>query len=188
MGIRTATSAQVSGFNGGGDFQFGDCVPATLNAPTITNVLCNGGTSGAITLNASGGSAPFTYSWTSSPAGFTSTSQNISGLSARDYTVVVTAQGGCTATATYTVTQPPILAASITSQANILCFGSSTGSVTITGSGGTGSITYSKDGTSFQASGTFSGLAANSYTITLKDDNGCTATVPVTITQTCLGG
>jgi len=72
---------------------------------------------------------------------------------------------------------------SISSQTNVACFGGLTGSVTVAGSGGTSPYTFSKDGVNFGASGTFSNLAAGSYTITVKDANGCSTTQPVTITE-----
>src|SRR5436853_6459810 len=59
---------------------------------------------------------------------------------------------------------------------------SGTGSITVTASGGTGTLSYSKDGTNFQSSNVFSGLAAGSYTITVKDANGCTTTTAATVT------
>ena len=43
--------------------------------------------------------------------------------------------------------------------------------------------TYSIDGTNFQASNQFTGLAVNNYTITAKDDNGCTSALPVVISH-----
>src|SRR5205814_5335073 len=66
---------------------------------------------------------------------------------------------------------------------NVACFGGSTGSVTVAGSGGTSPYSYAIDGTTFDANGTFSSLGAGSYTITVKDANGCTTTQGVTITQ-----
>src|SRR5947207_6137621 len=60
------------------------------------------------------------------------------------------------------------------SQTNVGCFGGSTGSVTVAGSGGTSPYTYSIDGTTFGNSGTFSNLAAGSYTITVKEDRKST--------------
>lgn len=62
--------------------------------------------------------------------------------------------------------------------------GQKAGSITVTGSGGSGSLTYSIDGQSFQADGTFNNLGGGTYTVTVKDSEGCTntqtATVPVT--------
>ena len=49
------------------------------------------------------------------------------------------------------------------------------GTITAAASGGSGSITYSLDGSTFQASGSFSGLAAGQYTVTAKDAEGCTS-------------
>src|SRR5207302_10209391 len=54
---------------------------------------------------------------------------------------------------------------------------------TVTASGGTGPYSFSKDGVNFGATGTFGSLSAGSYTVTVKDANGCTTTQPVTITQ-----
>src|SRR4029077_13362172 len=100
------------------------------------------------------------------------------------YTITIKDNNGCTTTQAVTITQPAsALSSSITSQTNVLCFGNSTGSVTDAAAGGTSPYTYSKDGITFQASGTFNGLAAGSYTITVKDNNGCTTTQDVTITQ-----
>src|SRR5258708_2109705 len=57
----------------------------------------------------------------------------------------------------------------------------SKGSIRATATGGTGTISDSKDRPNFQASGSFTGLAAGPYPITAKDTNGCTVTTPVTI-------
>ena len=51
------------------------------------------------------------------------------------------------------------------------------GSIEVSGSGGTAPYEFSIDGTTFQSSTTFSDVAAGSYTITIRDDNGCTATL-----------
>ncbi|MFM9950860.1 MAG: gliding motility-associated C-terminal domain-containing protein, partial [Saprospiraceae bacterium] len=57
--------------------------------------------------------------------------------------------------------------------------GQNNGSLTAQGSGGTSPYQYSLDGVNFQASGTFSNLAAGNYTVTVRDVNGCTAQQPV---------
>ncbi|MBL4605835.1 MAG: Ig-like domain-containing protein, partial [Flavobacteriaceae bacterium] len=52
----------------------------------------------------------------------------------------------------------------------------SDGSIVINATGGTGTLEYSKGGSIFQASATFSGLAAGDYTITVRDTNSCEIT------------
>ncbi|MBA0885574.1 SprB repeat-containing protein, partial [Flavobacterium undicola] len=100
------------------------------------------------------------------------------------YTVTATTANGCTATDQVVVTVNKIApTASIISQTNVSCFGNTNGSVTVAGSNGTSPYTYAKDGITFGSSGTFSNLAAGSYTITVKDANGCTTTQGVTISQ-----
>lgn len=145
---------------------------------TPTNITCNGLTNGAIDLTVTGGFAPISYSWTNG-----ATTQDISGLAVGSYTVTVTDANGCTGSTTQAITQPAILTSAITAQTNVSCFGGSNASVTVAGSGGTAPYQYSLNAGPNQASGTFSGLAAGSYTITVTDANGCTRTQPVTITQ-----
>lgn len=56
------------------------------------------------------------------------------------------------------------------------------GSITVSATGGIGSVEFSSDGTNFQSSTTFEDLSNGSYTITARDVNGCTATVAATVT------
>uniref|UniRef100_UPI0015E2DF2A SprB repeat-containing protein n=1 Tax=Flavobacterium sp. GSA192 TaxID=2576304 RepID=UPI0015E2DF2A len=146
-----------------------------------TNVPCFGGNNGQATASATGGTANYSFSWNTTPVQNTATA---SGLTAGTYTVTVTDSKGCTDTESITITQPnAALAASISSQSNVDCYGNSTGSVTVAGANGTAPYTYAIDGTTFGSSGIFNNLAAGAYTVTVKDANGCTTTQAVTITQ-----
>lgn len=59
--------------------------------------------------------------------------------------------------------------------------GKATGTITVAGSGGTGSLSFSIDGINFQESGNFEGLAAKVYEVTTKDDNGCISILEVAL-------
>lgn len=155
----------------------------TLNSKT--DVACNGNSTGSITVTGSGGTLPYQYDFGS---GFQA-SGTFSGLSASTYTITVRDAQNCTTSINVTINQPSLLLGNITSQTNVNCFGNATGSVTVNGTGGTGSYLFALDAGAFGGSGTFSGLTAGSYTITIRDANMCTTTVPVVITQpTALGG
>src|SRR5206468_2585275 len=146
-----------------------------------TNVACFGGSTGSVTVAGSGGTGPYTYSIDGTNFGNSGT---FSSLAAGSYTVTVKDANGCTTTQPVTITQPAsALGSSISSQTNVACFGGSTGSVTVAGSGGTGPYTYSIDGTKFGNNGTFGSLAAGSSRVTANVANGCTTTQPVTIAQ-----
>ena len=134
----------------------------------LTNITCNGLKNGAIDLTLTGGTGPFTYSWTGAGT-YDPAAQDISGLSAVAYTVSVGSYAGCTATATYTITQPTALAANLT--ADVMVCKNTTTNVYVSGSGGT--LPYSGIGT-FSAP-----FGANSYTIT--DGNGCIKTSSITV-------
>ena len=70
---------------------------------------------------------------------------------------------------------------SIQAAATDASVGQSNGSITATASGGGSSYTYSLDGINFQALGTFTGLAAGSYTVTAQNPNGCFGTTQVVV-------
>lgn len=156
-------------------------VPLMSLNGSSTPVSCFGGNDGKAAVSVTGGSPPYTYSWNTVPVQTTETASN---LLPGTYTVTVTDFYNCTASTTVTVTQPltPV-SVSVSSQANVACFGGSNGSVTVSGSGGTPGYQYSINGTLFQASATFTNLAAGTYTITVRDSKNCVNTTPVTITQ-----
>ena len=142
---------------------------------THTNVLCNGASTGAINLTVTGGTSPYTYSWSNG-----ATSEDLSAIPAGTYTVTVTDANLCTATRSVTITQPAVLSLSET-HVNVLCNGASTGSIDLSVTGGTSPYSYAwSNGRTTQD---ITGLAAGTYTVTATAQGGCTATLSVTITQ-----
>ncbi|MBS1637382.1 MAG: choice-of-anchor L domain-containing protein [Bacteroidetes bacterium] len=157
--------------------------PALLSSTITakTNVLCYGNTTGAATVTAGGGNAPYTYSWTTTPAQSGASAAN---LGAGTYTVIIKDANNCQASNTVAITQPTAaLSANITSQTNVLCYGNATGSASVTAAGGAGSYTYSWNTSPSQTNAAAVNLSAGSYVVTVKDANNCTVTTPVTITQ-----
>lgn len=142
---------------------------ATVSA-TSTNITCNGLSNGSATAS---GSAGVSYFWSN---GLTTAS--ISNLAAGTYTVTATNEGGCSATATTIITDPPVLDVVATATSNT---GSNNGTATVSVMGGTGSYTYfwSNSGTT----ATITGLAPGTYTATVTDANGCTQTATATVQQ-----
>uniref|UniRef100_UPI0040491557 T9SS type A sorting domain-containing protein n=2 Tax=Flavobacterium sp. TaxID=239 RepID=UPI0040491557 len=143
-----------------------------------TNIACFGGSNGSATVQVSGGSAPYTYSW--SPSGGSQAFAN--GLSAGDYVVTVQDSNGCTDTQSFTITQPDILVSSIESQTNIGCGEPNLGSATVAVSGGTAPYFYSWS-PSGGSDATATGLSAGTYTVTITDSNSCQTSQEITITE-----
>lgn len=135
------------------------------------NVSCRSGSNGSINLTPAGGTSPYSYAWSTGAV-----TQNVSGLPAANYNVTVADNNGCTVPASLTLTEPTTsVSVALQTKNNISCFGANNGSITISGSGGVGALSYSLDATNFQLSPTFSSLAPSSYAISAKDVNGCLA-------------
>lgn len=145
---------------------------------TNQNVLCNGGSDGSIDLNVSGGTPGYTYSWSNGQ-----TSEDISGLIAGTYSVLVTDFNGCTSTLTTTILQPSALSSSVAVY-NVNCYGQNTGSINLTVSGGTPGYTYLWS--NGQTSAYATALGAGTYSVLITDVNGCQSTNNATITQPTL--
>jgi len=151
--------------------------PTLLSAlATATNVSCNGGNDGTVDLSVTGGTAPYTYAWDN-----TATTEDMIGLTAGTYNVTVTDANGCTATASATITESTLLVTNGTIT-DVSCLGSADGSIDVTVTGGTTPYTYAWDNTATTED--LSGLTAGTYTVTITDANGCTDTVPFTVTTT----
>lgn len=160
-----------------------DCNTSDLSIqvmPTgVTNPSgCNN--TGSITATAAGGGTPYTYALNGSST-FQS-SATFSNIGAGSYSITVKDSKNCTKTVTNVVLiapggpEPGVP----TVQSDTEC-SSDNGSITVNASGGSGTLTYSKDGTNFQGSNLFSSLRAGNYTITVKDAANCTVTVNATV-------
>ena len=141
-------------------------------------ILCNGGNNGSATVTATGGSPSYTYLWNDGQ-----TSSIASGLSAGSYTVDVTDNLGCVASASITITEPTQLNASVISTINTSCNLSCDATATAAGAGGTGTYTFSWGTTPIQSGTTATGLCAGTYNLTITDQNGCTGTTNTVISE-----
>ncbi len=146
-----------------------------LNQLSQTDVTCAGNTDGAITVSANGGTPAYTYNWSNLGAGPT-----VSGLSAGPITVTVVDNNLCQATQTYTIVEPAAVTASATAT-DALCFQAPNGTATVNASGGTPPYSYlwSDNQTTAEAQG----LVANFYSVTVLDNNNCSATAATVVNE-----
>jgi subtilisin-like proprotein convertase family protein len=147
-------------------------LPNTLaGTASVTNqVQCANTSTGAITINATSGNEPFAYSLN----GGTAQASNVfAGLATGTYTPVVTdALGFSLELAPVTLNNPAPISINTTVALDDLTVGAS---------GGTGTLTFSIDGTNFQPDGQFDNLSDGIYTVVVRDANGCTATQAVAV-------
>ncbi|MFL5754571.1 MAG: PKD domain-containing protein [Bacteroidia bacterium] len=152
--------------------------PAALTAAiNQSNVSCNGGTNGVASVFASGGNSGYTYSWSSSG----STSASATNLGAGTCICTVTDAKGCIVLAAATLTEPPAINAML-SHNDVLCNGASTGSASVTASGGTGAYTYAWS-PSGGTGAAVNGLNAGNYACTVSDANSCSAVFSLVISE-----
>ncbi|NNM16820.1 MAG: hypothetical protein HKO56_09190, partial [Bacteroidia bacterium] len=154
-----------------------DSVVVSVNAlPLVVctqdSVDCFGGSTGSATVAVSGGSAPYSYSW--SPGG--ATAETATNLSAGTYTAVVTDALGCSASCTVTVLEPNQMLAFAAIEDSITCFGADDGVLAATAFGGNGNYVYMwvLNGTDTIAVGdTVNNMPTGTYTVYVSDGNGC---------------
>jgi hypothetical protein len=142
---------------------------------------------GTITVTASGGK-DFQYSLN---GGVYQTDGKFADLLAGTYRLLVRNSWGCqdsTSIDIGTVNLCNGVTVGVTAKVTNATSGKSDGAVTITATGGN-TYQYSLDGKNFQSSGSFSGLAAGNYTVTVKTENDCmgTANFSIGTTDPCAG-
>ncbi|MBK9318741.1 MAG: gliding motility-associated C-terminal domain-containing protein [Bacteroidetes bacterium] len=144
-----------------------------IDSSNVQNLFCNNDTSGAITIYLSGGAAPLSILWSNG-----ANTQNVSNLTAGNYTVTVTDFAGCSVLQTFSVTQPPALLSPMTSQPSFC--GQATGQAQSNPSGGTPPYTYLWN--NGQTTQSITALTAGTYNVTVTDANGCTRRRNVAVT------
>lgn len=142
--------------------------------PTSANATCFGASNGSAAIAASGGTPNYTYVWSNNQTG-----AQISNVASGTYTVTVSDASGCSVTESITVNQPTQITAT-TTVTNAAC-GQSNGAVALVASGGNGGYSYLWNNNATTAS--ISNQAAGTYTVTITDNNNCTATSSAVITN-----
>ncbi len=158
-------------------------IEALNSSAIITDVDCFSSSTGAIDVNVWGGTPPYAYSWSSGQL-----TQDISGLTQGSYTLTITDAKACVLVSTYNITQPTVLAGSISSSP-VLCNGDATGSVSFSPTGGTAPYSYSwQNSTTLFSSNTntLTNVVADTYQVTVTDGNGCQFVDNVVVTQPAL--
>ena len=141
-------------------------------------VTCNGDCNGTASVVVSGGTPGYLYAWDDPWLQGTSSAVF---LCAGTYTVTVIDTLGCTKTGSINIIEPDTLNASFTNITNVLCYGETTGSATISVTGGVTPYTYIW--TSGETDSTDTGLGAGWHYVTTSDNNGCTRLDSIEITQ-----
>ncbi len=162
--------------------------PAELQATSVkTDISCAGDNDGTISVTVSGGTTPYSYSWTG-PGGFTSADEDISSLPAGTYNLTVTDVNGCVLDipGIETIAEGSAVIVSVVSEVDILCNGAATGSADIDVTGGSAPYTFLWTGPGGFTSSTedLSNVLAGTYSLEVNDLNGCTASYSGLVTLT----
>lgn len=145
-----------------------------------TNVSCFGGANGTFTVNTAGGTPG--YSYTLTPGNITSGTGVYTNLAQGVYNITVKDAAGCVTTVSVTINQPSAVTLTLNSTPP-LCNAGANGLITATAGGGTSPYQFSLNGGPNQSSGTFAGVSSGIYNITLTDNNNCSVTQSVQVTQ-----
>ncbi len=155
----------------------------SISSVTSTGA-CNGSNNGSANAVVTGGTLPYTYSWSNGTTNIVSTS-NPTGtiLSAGSYTVSVTDANNCNATATVNIAQSLAIIPTWSKIVNVSCYGGSNGRAVSMASGGIPPYTYIWS-PNVSTNSSAVNLSANiPYTLTVEDNNGCSGTISITLTQ-----
>lgn len=154
--------------------------PIAIKVSVIINELkCNGDNSGTVLVSATGGTPTYTFAIDAGPF---QTSNTLSGQSAGTHIVHIKDNNGCTKDTTVTITEPAPLSFGTIQIVEPTCEGFTDGKVTLAAVGGTTPYQYSQNGGSFTTNPVFAQLGANSFTFSIKDNNGCSKDTTLNLT------
>ncbi|NJL75445.1 MAG: HYR domain-containing protein [Saprospiraceae bacterium] len=150
--------------------------PLAATARVNSNVTCRGESNGNAVVNVTGGTAGYTYQWSTN-----ATTAQAENLPAGQHTITITDANNCTTTSSVTITQPETLQVVINSS-NESVAGGNDGEARADPRGGTRPYRYSWSVPNATAQ-MISNLSPGNYTVTITDANGCTVTASTVIQQ-----
>lgn len=178
---------QATGCTSSGTEVVQDIAAHQIDNVLVVDETCQGLNNGSIDVTVSGGSGNYDYSWDIIPDPAT---PSVSNLSPGTYTVTITDNfSGCTISTTETVQAGINCCDLVLDQLDandISCNAANDGSIDVSYTGGTGTITILIDNGSYSesnTSGSFTNLPAGTYDVTLTDVNGCTDGGQITINE-----
>jgi hypothetical protein len=168
-------SSQTCLIRNSSQFDFG---LLAVNAASCTNNY------GRLMVTGNTGTSPFTYQWSPNVPNASLTASTVTGLSAGSYSVIITDSTGCAVTKSATISNVPTLSLNYYTSTPASCL-SDNGTATFNISGGTPPYYYilsnGDSAISYYTTYTFSGLAANTYTLQLVDLSLCSFTQSVQV-------
>lgn len=193
-GVSDSNDGDVTGHHGNTGYLNGDywvvgledtTAALTASVSTLQNISCYGENNASALASATGGIAPYAYSWNTNPTQFSDT---ISNLSAGDYSVTVTDSAGCNSSQIITISQPSQLYASAGGD-TLIC-----AALTIplggnpTAFGGVSGYSYTWFPESYNIGDTSNPVVevdtTTLFTVLVTDSNGCIASDSVLVTVT----
>jgi len=152
--------------------------------PTITPVSCNGLADGSVGVVPMGGTGPYNYFWVET----NETTSAISGLSAGNYTAIITDDNSCTFTQTVVVGQPAPIVISVnpaTTTDFVTCAGDTDGIIAVNTTGGnvTPANPYQYTWSDGAMGNLNANLAASTYSVTVTDFKNCMDELSFTILE-----
>ena len=177
-GTYSVTITDAWGCEGTATYDVTEPRPITINS-TSGNPKCFGERAGTVAVSVSGGTEPYSYSWSNGTH-----NSSINELGAGSYSLTISDGNGCTNVSTYTITWPERLLVSAETT-DIQCYGGRGGKISATASGGTSPIEYSIHYGNLTMTGgpIFDGLSAGIYSVVVTDVYGCTVSVTTSIAE-----
>jgi len=167
FGCSTSSSANI----------FDPPISITANCVVTGMNSCQAGNSAAIQTNSTGGVVPYSYQWNTG-----ATTASLQGVAAGTYTVTVTDALGCTAQANGNIQQGAgAVSATISTAANVMCYGQNSGSIQLAVTGGT--LPYNFQWSNGSTIQNLTGIPAGNYQVTITDANGCSTSTSANVIQ-----
>lgn len=160
-----------------------DNQPINASLSNVQNVLCNGGSTGSVTVSVSGGTGTIEYAISPNLTTFT-TNNVFTNLAAGTYDIIVRDGIGCSVPLQVIITEPTVVNPSVSALVQELCTGDGNASITIAVNGGVApySTSLNNQNNFVPNQFTYANLTGGqTYTIFIRDANGCISSIPVTL-------